>query len=650
MNQNYTKSQASCTIAGNARTERERERGDTSKNIYHWAVALSTIVMLSFFPIFNFTLYAQIQGRFLQNFRFDCDTDPYEFVVDADLNDFDDLRLIQVDNFFGISNINFNPATNTLDFTGGINDYPGYGKAVFQGMSNSSGDLVNFNAYLIQCCEYGTIPVYDSIWIDDQLSDVLPSGNANNMDVLILGTLQIDIPMNINTSVFEFGTDAGMTLNSDIQLDIFDSEFIAYCHYYWDGIKAFYPSNQILASNSKFTDGLRVFYLKENPITSLETNDFDNNPISIFLEQMTSGGPFGYDSYLGLNGNQFLYSTPYGSHQHHPSSIIDLSYYSSGSSIFSGQNAFAIRAFDCDYVEIGHNSLLTNSFLTFQNDDFTHFGTINSNVRIENNEFQHAYGIEGLNSNIKIGDLTLGSLAENFFLETTINTEGGGITMESNHLFSTPTNLSDASNSSPPGSSHLGIRVENNLIESASPRPFSFIINNTVGSYTKYRVFNNVFKSVALLCSNTNINGSNKLYIDYNTFEPASTLTNFVGYKMLELSFTDGAGVFDNTFTSKTGSEPLADGGTAIYVFHTENAVFHSNNFTTLDNLEHSFRQAFTINSINTGCEYVCNKIEQAYYAFNLENATLSNFGSNSQITLNKFLEDGASFQHAFYG
>lgn len=34
MNQNYTKSQASCTIAGNARTEREREREVTPQKTF----------------------------------------------------------------------------------------------------------------------------------------------------------------------------------------------------------------------------------------------------------------------------------------------------------------------------------------------------------------------------------------------------------------------------------------------------------------------------------------------------------------------------------------------------------------------------------------------------------------------------------------
>lgn len=46
----------------------------------------------------------------------------------------------------------------------------------------------------------------------------------------------------------------------------------------------------------------------------------------------------------------------------------------------------------------------------------------------------------------------------------------------------------------------------------------------------------------------------------------------------------------------------------------------------------------------------MCNEIQQSYYAFRLDNATLSDFGTSAQITRNKFLEDGASFQNAFYG
>ncbi len=66
----------------------------------------------------------------------------------------------------------------------------------------------------------------------------------------------------------------------------------------------------------------------------------------------------------------------------------------------------------------------------------------------------------------------------------------------------------------------------------------------------------------------------------------------------------------------------------------------------------HRFQCLSAYNIINdhSNCAYVCNEIQQSYYAFRLDNATLSDFGTSAQITRNKFLEDGASFQNAFYG
>ncbi len=591
---------------------------------------------------FNQSLFAQIPGDLVQNYRFECDDQPFRFQVIADPDEFDDLSPVFIEGLNGVSNVNFDPPSNLLTFTANVDDYPGYGHVIFEGTSNFTGDLVHFKVFIIACCQDGIVPSYDDVWIDDELSNLLPSGSLVSQNILVMGTIEVDIPIFISMSNLDFGTDASMIINPSASFHADESEFAAYCKFYWEGIEALNPSINVESMDCIYRDALKAFYISDNATVNFEENIFDNNAVSLLVENYSSGGGFGYGSYLSLNGNDFLLSVMYGSHVQHPNSIVDMSSLT-GSSIFNQQTGYGVKAINCDYLEIGHNGNLMNNFHAVLS-EITHFGCINTSVRVENNEFTNAKGIKAEYSSLKIGDLSQGGAADNIFNECELSTDFSSVTLEKNQINSADVHLVNGVHAIPPGSSHAGIHVEENEISSIVG--INFNISNTQTSVTKYRVLNNNFFDASLQCANLQINGINKLFIDDNTFTITTAATNNT---LLKLNNVDGGAVYENVFSARTGSNPL-DGGSAIILESTVNTEIHSNSIETLNNNEHSFARAFKIINDNSNSSYVCNDIYQAYYAFELVNATLSDFGNINQITLNKFLEDGASFQNSFYG
>lgn len=581
-----------------------------------------------------------IPGQMDIGYHFTCEDPPEKlFRVHSNYLPMDNLDYVGDDGVNLTNIINIDPTSGEIEIEADVTNYRGFGRVIFTGHSSATGQELEFSLYFIDCCE--GVPQIDRI-----LAEPLPmsfwehTGVISGEQLMVLGNVDVDISVLLESSQFDMGTDAAFDLDGDVIFNSDQSTFLPFCEYRWDGIITTSSSNHVIMENNTFwTGALRGVYGYDNAKVQIIDSRADNNNISVLLEEYTSGGSFPDNSYFELTGSTIEYVTDISTWTHHPNSPINIT---ALTTINGGAMTTGIRVMSSSHVVVGHSSLDPNLFNLEISGDYVSLSISDSRLITENNDFISEFGAFAVNANssaLRIGGVSLsqGNYIENFsmlFVESSATIQncyfdagwagpGQSIVFENSET-RTP----------PPGTDE-GNHILNSFIYNYRVRFSNPIIAADIAVHVK----ENITEATEFLFEHMEANTEGRVVVNDNTM-----LNAYRDY-LVKLEESHGATIGDNTFRNSIHDYDISPStGTqavGVFIIDSEDVELHQNTFTPLAagaTTRSGFKSAMYVADDSDGLMMFCNSFHNVYNAVQFSNADINtDFGSPGEGANNTF-------------
>jgi hypothetical protein len=544
-------------------------------------------------------------------------------------------------------NWDISPSGDLMAFPNFFTDYRDFGYIDFVGQDGSGNDI-NARVYFVECCEDAPPTVDRIIAETSRISFWESSGNFLSETVLVLGTVDIDISIVINSSTFLFGTDARLDVIVNVDIDAIESEFIPFCNYRWDAITSFGPNKLIQLDNCIVNGAHRGIFIENNSELYVNQSVFDNNLVSILLENLDQSGQFGNDSRFYLSGSEINNTINYNTLPVHPQSTIDISGYLSLFG-YSSQNGIGIMAVDLVYAEVGNQLYDVNMFFDGGVNEYTCLAASNSFFSVERNEFDHSTIII-VNSAPRFGGP---NTAQRNWLYYTSSKYLGSSAHIQNNIFdngfaSNNTNGLDFFNSvslTPPNANE-GIYILDNTFYWA----YVILDNSLLSANIDVRIRDeNVFICSPVSLLNMSINPSTQKRVIIND----NYMLNSDRPHVIMVNSSNGVAIGGNTFVNNNSfadlTQPLFYNNTGVRILDSEDVEIVDNKFDPQpgDPEFNGFKNAIYAEGALGDFVVQCNEMYNVFNGINFDNATLtSDIGeaSSSGVGANNLFEEYSGF------
>ncbi len=298
-----------------------------------------------------------------------------------------------------------------------IGNYEKYG--TFTLIVAIGGSTCEIVGHIVECCEVLTP---DIIAVDEPINNYTTTGNFDNELILIFG----DVTFNAGTYDFDnceirLGPDAELLPSSSTDIT-FDNgtSLMPYCPCRWDRILLTGTTTELAMEDASMSGALRgIMATNEAPIELIDS-DFDNNLVSVYLNNFSTGGSFN-GSYLKVDGCTFD-ATVAANAICYSSSSVNMSTVYPTSAICTNPIMDIVVKNSVD-VHVGHENYDPNTFENNSGNDKTAIVPDASQVYVRNNLFYDVTAICSDNDSKLIvgGTMAQGNIIEDclaFFNES----------------------------------------------------------------------------------------------------------------------------------------------------------------------------------------------------------------------------------------
>ncbi len=298
-----------------------------------------------------------------------------------------------------------------------IGNYEKYG--TFTLIVAIGGSTCEIVGHIVECCEVLTP---DIIAVDEPINNYTTTGNFDNELILIFG----DVTFNAGTYDFDnceirLGPDAELLPSSSTDIT-FDNgtSLMPYCPCRWDRILLTGTTTELAMEDASMSGALRgIMATNEAPIELIDS-DFDNNLVSVYLNNFSTGGSFN-GSYLKVDGCTFD-ATVAANAICYSSSSVNMSTVYPTSAICTNP-IMDIVVKNSVAVHVGHENYDPNTFENNSGNDKTAIVPDASQVYVRNNLFYDVTAICSDNDSKLIvgGTMAQGNIIEDclaFFNES----------------------------------------------------------------------------------------------------------------------------------------------------------------------------------------------------------------------------------------
>ncbi len=515
-----------------------------------------------------------------------------------------------------LNSVTFNPGSSSVDVdVNAITDYRGFGEIVLEVM-DQLGNICFLTVTVVECCD-NTNP-HDFLFVNEYL----PPTNFNNAKVIYYGDVTVENSEFDNCEVLG-GVDAQLIIVDRILGS--SSTFSNLCSYRWDRIHLPNSSASLNLDNCTLEYSLRGAFTEDDGEVDAQSTIFNNNMISLFVENHTATGPFN-GSYINLSDNTFTDLQSFSVLGQHPSSSISLSSHR-GYVCANASSTLSIGIKGSSGVRIGESINSINTFANPSNNggDKAYIEVGTSHSIIENNTFSGccvaicSYN----NSRVHIGGQAANQ--KNAFNEISVQAQNSAIIAEKNDFYGNcgiglinPSYLNVTS-------SYLdGDHLTDNIFWGSDGGSIAY---NSPGSNTTYsRIYNNTFFGGGVIEVNDfYATGTKKLIIHSNTLSNTGSI---------RLYNVDNAVVANNSLnmsalhTPSSAASPVAYG---IDLFNAQNSTIKSNSLNR-------YNRGVQIAGNCAGTQFTCNTLVNNFYGFYLDVCYIDHQGSVGNTTGNEWI------------
>lgn len=417
------------------------------------------------------------------------------------------------------------------------------------------------------------------------------------------------------------GPDAQLLPETDVDLEIIDSDFEPFCDCRWDRILLPNSTRSLTSESSTFRGALRAIMAESEAEIDLLTSDFIDVLTAVALEDFTGAGPFN-GSYLRMDGCRFDFT---GDHQlvycyDETLSRVDMDAFYPPSGNCTG-NFYTVLSRNSDALKFGALTYMTNEFLQTvdPNGDYVSVYVEDAQMELLNNYFQESRvcGLSDARLVVEQNDFEgIGSAGARLDLYES------SFYVYDNAFLRSSILLEDPSFVVPAPGLNAGGELLDNLMEESELK----VDGNALDA--KLRLFNNRIEFTPVFLENFDVGLNGNLIFHSNYLESDDPLY------LVSLQNSDGANFSNNHIENLRFYTP---DGSALYPglnFNANEGALVANNYFE------NFNRGLELRGNCTNTDFTCNEFVNNFHAFyfvsvGMVDVNISDQGSSSEASGN---------------